>query len=122
VELALAPVGVAIALAGCGGSSGTTGIRTTASAAASSPTTTAPAATVAVANTTHGPALVGSGGRALYLFEKDAGTASTCSGACAAAWPPLVASAAATAGTGVVAARLGTTKRADGLTQVTYNG
>ncbi len=47
---------------------------------------------------------------------------STCTGACATAWPPLEASARPTAGSGVKSSLLGTTKRADGSEQVTYNG
>ena len=45
-----------------------------------------------------------------------------CSGPCATAWPPLVATGAPTATSGANAALLGTSKRADGTTQVTYNG
>ena len=61
-------------------------------------------------------------GRALYLFEADKGSTSTCTGACAAAWPPVTASAMPMAGGGVSQSLLGTTKRADGTEQVTYNG
>ena len=61
-------------------------------------------------------------GHALYLFEADKGTTSTCTGACAAAWPPVTASAMPMAGGGVSQSLLGTTKRADGTEQVTYNG
>jgi predicted lipoprotein with Yx(FWY)xxD motif len=61
-------------------------------------------------------------GRALYLFEADKGSTSTCTGACAAAWPPVTASAMPMAGSGVDQSLLGTTKRADGTEQLTYNG
>ena len=61
-------------------------------------------------------------GRALYLFEADKGSTSTCTGACAAAWPPVTASAMPMAGGGVSQSLLGTTKRADGTEQLTYNG
>ena len=61
-------------------------------------------------------------GHALYLFEADKGTASTCTGACAAAWPPVTASGMPMAGSGVSQSLLGTAKRADGTEQVTYNG
>ncbi len=37
-------------------------------------------------------------------------------------WPPLLTTGAPTAGSGVTASMLGTTKRTDGTTQVTYNG
>jgi predicted lipoprotein with Yx(FWY)xxD motif len=75
-----------------------------------------------VANSHLGRILVNSGGRTLYLFKGDAGTMSTCTGACATAWPPLLATGNPTAATGVTASKLGTTTRSDGTKQVTYNG
>jgi predicted lipoprotein with Yx(FWY)xxD motif len=69
-----------------------------------------------------GTFLVDSSGRSLYLFEADKGDKSTCNAACAAAWPPLTTTGAPTAGTGVKADLLGTTKRDDGTMEVTYNG
>ena len=42
-----------------------------------------------------GTALVDGTGRALYLFEADTGTTSTCTGACAQVWPPLLTRRAA---------------------------
>ena len=41
---------------------------------------------------------------------------------CASAWPPLTASGTPRAGSGVSAKLLGTTKRADGKTEITYAG
>src|SRR4051812_40639613 len=79
-------------------------------------------ATVRVASTGLGSALVDSGGHTLYLFKKDAGMASRCAGECARDWPPLPATGAPTAGRGAKASLVGTTKRADGMSQVTYNG
>jgi predicted lipoprotein with Yx(FWY)xxD motif len=69
-----------------------------------------------------GTFLVDSSGRSLYLFEADKSSTSTCNGACAAAWPPLTTTGAPTAGTGVKANLLGTSKRDDGKMEVTYNG
>jgi predicted lipoprotein with Yx(FWY)xxD motif len=69
-----------------------------------------------------GMALADGKGRALYLWEADKSGTSTCSGACAAAWPPLTVSGTPTAGSGVSQPLLGTVKRADGTEQVTYNG
>ena len=69
-----------------------------------------------------GSVLVDSQGRTLYLFAKDQGTTSACSGACATAWPPLRVSGKPLAGGDVKASLLGTTKRSDGKPQVTYNG
>ena len=78
-------------------------------------------ATVAIAKTGLGSVLVNARGRTLYLFEKDKRGRSACAGACASYWPPLITSSKPRAGAGVKAALLGTTKRADGRLQVTYN-
>ncbi len=82
----------------------------------------ASAATVRVANGSVGSYLTDGSGRALYLWLGDSGGTSSCSGACAQAWPPLTVRGAPAAGAGVSSAQLGTVKRADGGTQVTYDG
>jgi predicted lipoprotein with Yx(FWY)xxD motif len=112
---------VALAVAGCGGGGGSGG---SASAATGPPKTpSGQAATVGVAHVgSLGTILIDSQGRTLYLFGKDSGTKSACSGACASAWPPLRDSGKPTAGTGLNASSLGTTSRSDGNPQVTYNG
>jgi predicted lipoprotein with Yx(FWY)xxD motif len=69
-----------------------------------------------------GKALVGSNGRALYLFEADKNGTSACAGACAAAWPPVTVTGSPQAGSGVSQSLLGTITRADGTMQVTYDG
>lgn len=66
--------------------------------------------------------LVDEDGKTLYLFEKDRGGKSTCSGACAQAWPPVTTEGKPQVGKGASASKLGTTTRNDGSTQVTYNG
>jgi predicted lipoprotein with Yx(FWY)xxD motif len=76
---------------------------------------------VSTATTSLGRVLVDAHGHTLYLFGKDRNGKSACSGACAAAWPPLIATAKPRAGTGAAASRLGTTRRSDGRLQVTYN-
>jgi predicted lipoprotein with Yx(FWY)xxD motif len=79
-------------------------------------------ATVDVANNSQlGKILVDSKGNTLYTFAKDTGSQSMCAGSCASVWPPLTASGHPT-GRGVSAGMLGTTKRADGSTQVTFAG
>ena len=105
---------VALVAAGCGSSGGTS----TATAKADGHSS----ATVSVANTGLGKILVDSTGKTLYLWQKDSGTKSACSGGCAAAWPPLRASGKPTAGSGAKASLLGTTPRSDGKPQVTYDG
>jgi predicted lipoprotein with Yx(FWY)xxD motif len=58
----------------------------------------------------------------VYLFEGDKGSTSSCSGACASAWPPVTTSAAATAAGAARSADLGAITRSDGSKQVTYKG
>jgi predicted lipoprotein with Yx(FWY)xxD motif len=77
--------------------------------------------TVSVRTTKLGQILVNSSGHTLYLFGKDTNDKSACSGSCAAVWPPLLSNGKPTAGAGVKASLLGTTKRSNGSLQVTYN-
>ena len=70
-----------------------------------------------------GTALVDGTGRALYVFEADTGTLSTCTGACAQVWPPLLDPGALLGVTGAVQGpSVATSVRADGTRQVTYHG
>jgi predicted lipoprotein with Yx(FWY)xxD motif len=69
-----------------------------------------------------GDILVDSQGRTLYLFKADKGTTSACSGTCAVAWPPLRAHGRPTVGSRAKRSLIGSTARADGKPQVTYNG
>jgi predicted lipoprotein with Yx(FWY)xxD motif len=69
-----------------------------------------------------GKIIVDGRSRTLYLFEKDKKGKSSCSGACAKAWPPLLTKGKPKASGSVKASKLGTTKRSDGTTQVTYGG
>jgi len=106
-----------VALAGCGGG----GNKASTTPVAPKTANGAPA-TVGVANVGLGKILVNSRGRTLYLFQKDSGTTSACSGACAVNWPPLRASGKPTLGSGANSSLVGTTTRSDGRPQVTYNG
>jgi predicted lipoprotein with Yx(FWY)xxD motif len=78
-------------------------------------------ATVSLRKTALGMVLVTANGHTLYLFGKDRNGNSACSASCAQFWPPLLSRAKPTAGPGVKASLLGTTKRSDGSLQVTYN-
>jgi predicted lipoprotein with Yx(FWY)xxD motif len=83
----------------------------------------APVAVVKATNTDDlGKVIVDSKGMTLYDFHKDKGTTSSCYGACAAAWPPLLTGGKPRATGGAESSLLGTTKRKDGRVQVTYNG
>jgi predicted lipoprotein with Yx(FWY)xxD motif len=79
------------------------------------------AATVKATTSKDGMVLVDGNGRTLYLFQKDSPNQSACSGACVSAWPVDQSSGTPKAGSGVKASLLGTIKRTDGTTQVTYN-
>src|SRR5713226_5979912 len=78
-------------------------------------------ATVSLRTTKLGMVLVNSRGHTLYLFGRDKNGKSACSGSCATYWPPLLSHGKPTAGRGVKASLLGTTKRSNGSLQVTYN-
>ena len=133
---AIAALALAIIAAGCGSSSNNNSSSSSASGGGgiygggSSSTTKAPAssggtaAVVAVAdNPKLGKILVDSKGNTLYYFEKDkqGGKSSSCSGACASVWPPVISSGAPKAQQGATASKLGTINGSGG-TQVTYNG
>ena len=91
------------------------------STAAGSPaaSTAAGGTVVTTATTSLGPVLVGPNGLTLYTHAGDSATASTCTGGCAAAWPPLVGPATGGAG---VSGTFATLTRDDGSVQATYNG
>jgi predicted lipoprotein with Yx(FWY)xxD motif len=133
-----------ILLAGCGSTSSTTSSSAGAASTASKAATPAPryaapgsstASTAAASSSAAFGMLItskhdklgtvlaaGPKKMTVYLFEADKGGASACSGACAAAWPPVTTSGSPKSAAGAVAADLGTIKRADGSMQVTYKG
>ena len=128
-KLVLVLAVVLLGLAGCGKKEGTVGTQP-------APPPDAPAGeekprkkpaakkgtTVIAAGSEYGEMLYGADKQAIYIFEKDAKGESACYGECAAAWPPVYTDGEPQAGDGVKASLLGTTKRRDGKTQVTYNG
>ena len=112
----------ALTLAACGSDSKAASSSTRPTSSTSPTSSTGAASTAATSikvstTTSRGDILVDGSGRTLYLFEKDSGTTSACTGGCAAVWPVLSAAGTVTASTGVDAAKLGS---AHG--QVTYNG
>jgi predicted lipoprotein with Yx(FWY)xxD motif len=78
-------------------------------------------ATVSLRKTDLGLILVNSRGHTLYMFAKDRNGKSACSGSCAKFWPPSLQRGKPTAGSGVKASLLGTTRRSNGSKQLTYN-
>ena|SRR6266581_7344398 len=62
-------------------------------------------------------------GRALYMFTKDKKDSSSCTGACADKWMPYTETKAATSSdSSLDKTKIGNVTRADGKTQVSYNG
>jgi len=132
ISAAVIAAGIALAASACSSSLSSNGSTQApvASSAAAQPSSPAAVSSGTAAMTIglqsvsgiDGKILADGQGRALYLFVADKGSTSTCTGACAAAWPPVTASAMPMAGGGVSQSMLGTTKRADGTEQLTYNG
>ncbi len=139
----LAAAVLAVVLAACGSSSGKSSkSRSTSSSSSTSASTAAPAASATSASgnplasapppgshfattisfvklpNNGGLVLVGPDGHSLYVFDRDQGTTSACTGACAKAWPPLTSSGTPTVAAGLDASKAG--KASSG--QVTYNG
>ena len=127
--LAALAVAGALVLAACGGSgtSSSSGAGSTPSSGAqptpsNASNTTGAASVLSTKTSSLGTFLVDANGRTLYLWDADHGAKSTCSGACAQAWPPLTTTATPKASGAVKASLLGTTKRTDGTREVTYAG
>jgi predicted lipoprotein with Yx(FWY)xxD motif len=93
---------------------------TAAPAAMAGPRTSS--ATVTIHTSSYGRILFDGRGFALYTFSHDSRGRSSCSGACAKAWPPYLVKHAPSAGPGLNGSLLGSVRRADGTTQVTYAG
>ncbi|MGN6160641.1 MAG: COG4315 family predicted lipoprotein [Marmoricola sp.] len=100
--------GIALVLTGCGSSSNGSG--------------GGDRETIGTSTTSLGTFLTADEGRSVYLWEGDHGTTSNCTGACASVWSPVTTEGAPKAEGSAVASDLGTTKRSDGKTQVTYHG
>jgi predicted lipoprotein with Yx(FWY)xxD motif len=79
-------------------------------------------ASVGVSKSAFGRILVDGHGHSLYVFAMDKGRTSTCYGACAANWPPLISTGNARVKAGAKRSLAGRTKRTDGRWQVTYHG
>lgn len=116
--LTVAALGLTLTACGSGGSGGSGHP----AASQAGQVAGAQGAAVAVAqNPSQGSILVDSAGRTLYLFEKDQGTTSACTGACAQIWPGYSAGSTPSAGAGVDGAKLATAA-GQVPAQMTYNG
>ncbi|HJV97955.1 MAG TPA: hypothetical protein VJ617_02495 [Arthrobacter sp.] len=136
----LAAMALVAALAGCGGSPGTTSTTAAATPSATSPAASSPAAAspaaptggsttaaaavdLKTASSSEGTIVVDATGMSLYFFTKDvkdSGT-SACTAACLTAWPPLITTSATPTVEGVTGT-VGTITTPDGARQVTLNG
>ena len=81
------------------------------------------ATTIGVAdNGSLGRILVDAQGRTLYLFKADSGGLSACEGACATAWPPVLAHGQLSVAGGLNQSLVTTIQRPGGTHQITYHG
>jgi predicted lipoprotein with Yx(FWY)xxD motif len=122
-----------VALGACSSSSKSGSTATTLGTNPSAPSTTTPSVTTppaakatltAQTNAKLGKQIiVDAAGKTVYLYVPDgASTTSKVPAALKAAWPPVVASGAVIAGTGLTAAKLASDRQGDGSQQVAYNG
>ena len=127
-SLATLAVASALVLAACGGSSNSNSSGSSPSssyggaAASSAPSSSGGASVVSTKTSSMGTFLVDASGRALYLWDADHDSKSTCTADCANDWPPLTTTGTPKASGGAKSSLLGTTKRADGSLEVTYAG
>jgi predicted lipoprotein with Yx(FWY)xxD motif len=111
----LGTAALSILLAACGGGSPVTTFNET-------PTTTM-GVTLAEEASPVGPILATGTGYTLYEFVPDTATKSTCvTSVCVFLWPPVIVTGTPTVGAGLHRSLLGTLRRPDGSTQVSYGG
>src|SRR3954464_8075067 len=103
---------LALVVAGCGSSSSSSN---TSSASSSGPE-------VIAKSTPLGKVLTDGSGRTLYLFEKDTGPKSQCSGSCASNWPPFTSATKPGVSGGATGSDVTLINRSGGAMQVDYNG
>jgi predicted lipoprotein with Yx(FWY)xxD motif len=118
------PVAAGLLAAACGSAvaSPSHGSQSSGAQASGSHSSAATTGTVIASHAGSGGTFLTDGGRSVYLWNADAMNKSNCSGACAGAWPPVMATGKVTAANGVKPSDLGTIARSGGGKQVTYNG
>lgn len=121
---------LALFLAACGGSPGTSPTGTSPTSAGAAPSSSAPAssapagsAELKTAGSSAGNIVVAANGMSVYFFTKDVKDSgkSACEGACTALWPAVTTTSDSPAVEGV-GGTIGTIPTADGKKQVTING
>jgi predicted lipoprotein with Yx(FWY)xxD motif len=112
--IAVGLLAVVSSMAACGGTNVTT---------LSSPPTTDTSLTLTIQHTPQGSILATGTGATLYDFVPDTSTHSAClNDGCVFQWPPLIKSNPIEVGKGVDRSLVGTLKRPDGSTQISYGG
>ena len=119
-----------VLVAGCGTSptpgSTTRGSSPSPPGASSAPSSTASSSgepagtTIITADSEFGTILYDASGQPIYLFDLEATSRPECYGECARAWPPVLTTGPPHATGAVQSDLLGTTRRSDGSTQITY--
>ena len=125
LRMPLVAAAAVVVVAACGYSSGNAGWRYGAapsSAPPAQPSGAAGGAVLVLRHTALGTILTTGQGFTVYAFEADHGTTSACTGACAAAWPPVTISGARITVAGGTGALAGQITRPDGVQQLTYAG
>lgn len=127
-------IGAVLGLAACGGddddggtaASSAASVTQPATATATAPAPASPTATAAAVKVTQnakfGAILTTADGITLYTFAQDANGKSTCTGACAATWPPLTTTAANAPAVEGATGEFALLSRDDGTKQLAFNG
>jgi predicted lipoprotein with Yx(FWY)xxD motif len=77
---------------------------------------------IITADSDYGTMLFDASGQPIYLFDAESDRLPQCYDECAKEWPPVLTDGAPSARDDVRPGLLGTTRRADGVVQVTYAG
>jgi predicted lipoprotein with Yx(FWY)xxD motif len=112
--------GTALTLAACGSDKSATSDPYAAPPPVATTTTPSTPTTVAVktASTPLGQILVSPTGRTLYAFTKDVNAKSSCTGACAATWPPVLVTGNVTVDGNLAGSLFSVIDRPDGTKQL----
>lgn len=124
-------IAAGLLVAACGSSSSSRTVPAASAGGTTGGTSTSASAVPATASSTDVVAkksklgtIVAAGPKKLtvYMFDGDKGSTSTCTGACAQAWPPVPAGGTPKVTPPAQTSLVGTTTRPDGTKQLTYKG
>ena len=97
IAFAAAVAAVGLLAAACGSSTTATSSPTTAGSTGAPTSASGPATISVLKSPTLGDILRAANGYTVYLFTKDTGTTSTCTGGCLTIWPPVTVTGQPTA-------------------------